>query len=393
MSSMSSILIYSDFIKMPTTTMIDNNSCMKLNRISMNKSIHQHTSRNSLQSSYPIELTNKNYYSLQNIQPINKQTLTKYPSFKLSQHNQLALVTNLFNSQCLKYFYQSYSTHVIVCKYPVNVSIQSMNKHQIPNINLIQLNELWQSIGWGYLIAIAKRNNQLPNSYESICLVLCQPITFKQLWNGYIMLPNYINHNYVTNSYYMNDEIIHYHIKQIHRNFHDTLHYSHCVIMTLQDTSNVVQINQQKLDKKSLFQRIFIKSLNKKSRDHSKKQFCLNQSITINNETVDYYVCKIESMESGTNWRIDQQSIEFFTELDELISNAVAFRYLPESEKQWPIQKQKHLCKYKTSTFPTHNNSTQCLKSQISLPCLFRHIYSLSKDDLQTMRTVYGFEV
>ncbi|KAK4471209.1 hypothetical protein MN116_004658 [Schistosoma mekongi] len=373
--------------------MIDNYSCMKLNRMSINQPIHEQTSLNSIRFSYPIELSKK-YYSLQNIQPIHRQIFTKYHSFTLSQSNQLALVTIPFNIQCLKQFYASNTNHVIVCKYPVNLSIQSMHKQQIPNINLIQFNELWQSIGWGYLIAIAKRNQQLHNSYESICLILCQPITFKQLWNGYIMLPNQINYNYITNAYYINDDIIQYHVKQIHKIFNNTLYHSHYVTMTLHDTSSVViHSNQKKLQKKSFFQKIFIKSLNKKNGKYSKHQCCLNQSINKNNKIIDYYVCKIESMESSENWVIDQQSIEFFTELNELISNAVAFRYLPESEKHLASQKQKHLYKHKVSTVHSYNNSREYMKSQISSPCLFQHIYSLSKDDLQTMRTVCGFEV
>lgn len=57
------------------------------------------------------------------------------------------------------------------------------------------------------------------------------------------------------------------------------------------------------------------------------------------------------------------------------------------------MERQRHKYKLELSTLQSNTNSLECIRNQISFPCLFRHIYSLSRDDLQTMRTIYGFEV
>ncbi|CAH8498701.1 unnamed protein product [Schistosoma turkestanicum] len=70
------------------------------------------------------------------------------------------------------------------------------------------------------------------------------------------------------------------------------------------------------------------------------------------------------------------------------------FHLQTESEKQLEIERQKdrHTL-LEMSTLQSYKNSLESIKNQISLPCLYRHIYSLSKDDLRTMKKMYGFEV
>ncbi|CAI2728289.1 unnamed protein product [Schistosoma spindalis] len=343
---------------------------------------------------------NKKYHSLQNLIPTTKQIHIENSTYSLSKLNYSSLTTIplQINIHSLKQMYQSQSTYVIVCEYPVNLSIRYMGNNQIPNINFIELNYLWHHIGWGYLIAIANRNNELFNSFESITLILCQPITFKQLWIGYIVLPDILNHLNKINTSLINSDLIQYYIKQIHKNFNDPLFHTHCIVIKLnKNIYNPLQMKQKQFKSYSIIKSIFHKFFNKFSKNKKnlyKKQFTSDNNILIyNKQNFEYCICKIESMESGINHKIHQQSMKFFSELDKLISNSIVFHFQPESEKQIAIERQRHKYKLELLTLQSDTNSSECLRNQISFPCLFRHIYSLSRDDLQTMRTIYGFEV
>ncbi|CAH8551081.1 unnamed protein product [Heterobilharzia americana] len=350
--------------------------------------------------SCPIEFYRK-YQSLQNLMASNEQNSTEQ-RIPLSGYSQSSLATVHLqsNTHSLKQFYQSLSTHVIVCKYPVNLYIRYMNRFKIPSIDLIQIDDLWNHIGWGYLIAIAERNQELPHSFESIALILCQPITFKQLWKGYVLLPKKLGNSHISTPQPLNPEFLEHHVKQIHKDFIDTLNHSHCVVMELQNFSGKVQMKHKKLKFSSILKSLFMRRRQNvtKTSTNNQDNFRRKRSTSVNEVTSECCVCKVTSMESGTNWKIYQQSVEFFTELDGLISNAIAFRFKPESERQLEIKQ------YKAATLLQQNSVVQCgkslsassllsMKNQISLPCLFKHVYSISREDLQTMRAVYGFQI
>ncbi|CAH8498690.1 unnamed protein product [Schistosoma turkestanicum] len=320
---------------------------VKLNHVSssINDQIDEQISLDETSQILYTKDPNKKYYSLQNlIIPCNKsinnlehhQTHSLLLS-KYARHSSLMTIPLQTNIHCLKQFYESYSTYVIVCEYPVNLSIRYIDYNQLPNINLFEYNNLWHPIGWGYLIAVANRNKQLPNSFESIALILCQPITFKQLWIGYIMLPYKFNNNSnITNTsspINNNYDLVQYHIEQIHKTFFNDqlITTSHCIVTEIRKhTYSPTQMKQQRKLKfystlKSLLQRLFIKSSNSKSNIYYRKQIvprhntvCLN-----NNENLKYCLCKIESMQSDITEEIHQQSIRFFSELDKLLSNAI----------------------------------------------------------------------
>ncbi|CAH8849115.1 unnamed protein product [Trichobilharzia szidati] len=353
---------------------------------------------------YPEQFYKK-YHSLQNLVTSNKQnnsTEQHIPLYGYSQSSLAALHLRL-NTDGLKQFYQSNSTHVVVCEYPVNLYIRYMGKYTIPTIDLIQIDDFWNHIGWGYLVAVANRNPEVPSSFDSVALILCQPITFKQIWKGYALLPNKIRNSYISTTCGLNSNIIEHHVRQIHKSFTDTLNYSHCILMELRDSSETMQSKQQNVKFSSTLKTFFTKckaNLIKSSKRDSLngRQSSTRQNNTGKNIVSEYCVCKIESMKSGRDREIYTQSVEFFSQLDELIGNAVAFRFQPESVKK------KEIVEYKTSTMLQQNPklkrlyslSTSSLfinKNQISLPSLFRHVYSISRDDLNTIRTVYGFQV
>ncbi|CAH8549313.1 unnamed protein product [Schistosoma margrebowiei] len=369
----------------------------QLNHIPINDHVDEQISSNNTSKILYKRNFYKKYHSLQNLIPSNQQIHLEHQTYSLSKFNYssfntISLQTNI---HCLKQMYQSQSTYVIVCEYPINLSVRYMgNNYQIPNINLIELSYLWHHIGWGYLIAIANRNDELPNSFDSITLILCQPITFKQLWIGYIVIPDKIDHYNIINKSLINSDLVQSYIKQIHKNLNDKFYHTHCIVMKLnKDTTyNMVQMKQKQFKSHSILKSIFQRLFNKLSK--TKNQFISDNNIFINNKhNFEYCICKIESIESGINDKIHQQSMEFFSELDKLISNSIVFHLQPESEKQLAIERQRNKYKLGLSTLQSNTNSSECIKNQISFPCLFRHIYSLSRDDLQTMRTIYGFEV
>ncbi|CAH8536251.1 unnamed protein product [Schistosoma intercalatum] len=374
----------------------------QLNHIPINDQVDGQISSNDTLKTLYTENVYKKYHSLQNLIPSNQQNHLEHQTYSLSKlnyssFNTIPLQTNIHS---LKQMYQSQSTYVIVCEYPVNLSVRYMgNNHQIPNINLIELSYLWHHIGWGYLIAIANRNYELPNSFDSITLMLCQPITFKQLWIGYIVIPEKFDHFNIIHTSLINSDLIQCYIKQIHKNLNDKFYHTHCIVMKLnKDTTyNTVQMKQKQFKSHSILKSIFRRLFNKLSKTNNniyKNQFISDNNIFINNKhNFEYCICKIESIESGINEKIHQQSMEFFSELDKLISNSIVFHFQPESEKQLAIERQRHKYKLELSTLQSNTNSSECIRNQISFPCLFRHIYSLSRDDLQTMRTIYGFEV
>ncbi|VDP99575.1 unnamed protein product [Trichobilharzia regenti] len=325
----------------------------------------------------------KKYYSLENLVTSNEQnnfTEQRIPLYGYSQSSLAALHLRL-NTDGLKQFYQSNSTHVVVCEYPVNLYIRYMGKYKIPSIDLIQIDDFWNHIGWGYLVAVANRNSKVPSSFDSVALILCQPITFKQIWKGYALLPNKIRNSYLSTTCNLNSNIIEHHVRQIHKPFTDTLNYSHCILMELTDSSETIQSKQQNVKFTSNLKMFFTKC--KANLIKSSKRDSLNTS----------------QMKSSRNREIYTQSAEFFSQLDELISNAVAFRFQPESMRKEEIEE------YTISTMLQQKNpklksrrslSASSLfinKNQISLPCLFRHVYSISREDLNTIRTVYGFQV
>ncbi|CAH8551711.1 unnamed protein product [Schistosoma rodhaini] len=379
----------------------------KLNSNRINHQVDVNTSFNDTLKTISEEHLLQKSYSLQNVTSSNREIPKEDQSYSLSKYNYSSITTIplQMNINSLKQMYQSKSTYVIVCKYPVNLSIRYLdnnnNNNQILNINLIQFNYLWHYVGWGYLVAIATKNYKLPNLYESIKLILCQPITFKQLWFGYIVIPDTMNHTTTTtttttnnNNNNNNTSLINHYIGQIYKHHSDKSFPTHYIIMKIikdneddDDDDQSMEMGKKKPFKspsilKFIFQKLF-----------TTKTYKSKSSILINKQNYEYCICKIESLELGINKKIYQQSIEFFTELKKLIHNLIVFHFQSESEKQLPIEKRRHKDKLGVSTFPSNINSTECFKNQISFPCLFRHIYSLSRDDLQTIRTIYGFEV
>ncbi|CAH8528519.1 unnamed protein product [Schistosoma mattheei] len=345
----------------------------QLNHIPINDQVDGQISSSDTSKTLYTGNVYKKYHSLQNLIPSNQQIHLEHQKYSLSKLNysSLATIPLQTNIHSLKQMYQSQSTYVIVCEYPVNLSVRYM----------------------------ANRNYELPNSFESITLILCQPITFKQLWIGYIVIPDKFDHFNIIHTSLINSDLIQCYIKKIHKNLNDKFYHTHCIVMKLnKDTTyNTVQMKQKQFKSHSILKSIFRRLFNKLSKTNNniyKNQFISDNNIFIKNKHYfEYCICKIESIESGINEKIHQQSMEFFSELDKLISNSIVFHFQPESEKQLAIERQRHKYKLELSTLQSNTNSSECIRNQISFPCLFRHIYSLSRDDLQTIRTIYGFEV
>ncbi|TGZ59570.1 hypothetical protein CRM22_008998 [Opisthorchis felineus] len=309
-------------------------------------------SRPESQSSLSCSITADHY------RPVTKQTLPRTvnvtPNLGNLQHNTLPACVE---TESLRQFYESRFTKVLVSPVPVSLyTKQTESGLGVMSSLGSKDHEEWICVKRGLLTYLMCHDPVKPSAVKAVDVQLCDPFTYASIWIGTIALSRFPDRKSST--------------QQMTPNF-----AQHAA--TLYD---VTQFNSQ------IVEHTFVcKVVRERTLMPMRKKKAWMKNKYLSSELTDYQVHQLRFQILRNQISTKRLVDNLGSKVQQYLAKAMEYKWTKEVDaKKKPIAKS---LKYGSKCKQTLDGTL------ISTPCLFRHVRSITADQVKEMRTKYGVNI